>query len=149
MGSPNRRIAIVVWTGMMVGPILFALVTLAADPRAELRQPELRGLFLWMSAGVVGLGTVLSRVLPPRVGPRGGGASRDALALTRLVLAWAIGEGAVLFPLVARLVTGDGRLLALFAVALASLAALYPSEQRWASHSVQPLPSRGGSRGER
>jgi hypothetical protein len=149
MGPPSRRIAVVVWAGMLVGPLFFALATLAAVPRADLRQPELRGLFLWMSAAVVGLGVVVSRVLPPRVGPRGAGASRDALAFTRSVLGWAIAEGAVLFPLVARLVTDDARLLALFVVALASLAALYPGEERWASLAVQTLPSRGGRRRDR
>jgi hypothetical protein len=149
MGPPRRRIAMVFWAGMLVGPLFFALATLAATPRPELRQPELRGVLAWMSAAVVGLGIVLARVLPPRVRPRGGAASRETLAFTRAVLAWAIAEGAVLFPLVARLVTDDVRLLGFSAVALASLASLFPGEERWASLAVQPLPSRGGRGGER
>jgi hypothetical protein len=62
------------------------------------------------------------------------------------VVAWAILEGAALFPLVALLVTGSPFLFALTAVALAALVALFPSEARWASHAVQPIEGDGRNR---
>ena len=91
-----------------------------------------------------GLGIVLSRVLPRRVGPRGGGVSRATTAFSRLLVAWAILEGAAMFPLVAYLVTGDPFLFLLVAVVIAANASLFPSEARWASLAAQPLPSAAG-----
>jgi hypothetical protein len=110
-----------------------------------MRTPELAGLFLWMSAAVVGLGIVLSRLLPPRIGRRDQGL-REEVALTRLVVAWAILEGAAMFPLVAELVTGDRILYLLSAAAVAAQVSLFPSEARWKGFAVQPLPSRGAAR---
>jgi hypothetical protein len=51
-----------------------------------------------------------------------------------------------MFPLVAHLVTGDPFLYLLFAVALAALFPLFPSEARWRSLAVVPLPSGGAGR---
>jgi len=144
MSGATRRVAVAVWAGMLVTPLLFALVTLARPPSPDIRSPELSGMFLWMAAAVAGLGIVMSRALPRRIGPRGDGASRNTMALARLLVAWGILEGAALFPLVAYLVTGSPLL---FLVALAVLAAhlsLFPTEERWASLAAQPLPSRGG-----
>jgi hypothetical protein len=65
------------------------------------------------------------------------------VAFTRLVVAWGILEGAALFPLVAKLVTGDPLLYALSAGALAAQLSLFPSEARWKRFAVQPLASGG------
>jgi hypothetical protein len=138
MTGPTRRTAVVVWLGILVTPLFFAAVTVVVAPPREMRSPELAGMFFWMAAAVVGLGILLSRLLPPRIGQRGLG-TRDPVAFTRLTIAWAILEGAALFPLVAQLVTGDPFQFLLTGVALAALVALYPSEARWASHAVQPV----------
>jgi hypothetical protein len=145
MSAPSRRAAAALWAGMVATPVLFAAVTFTAAPPRDMRSPELSGLFFWMAAAVVGLGVVLSRLLPPRIRQRES-AGRDAAAFTRLVVAWAILEGASMFPLVAHLVTGDPFLYFLFAVALAALVPLYPSEARWRSLAVEPLPSGGAGR---
>jgi hypothetical protein len=138
MSTPTRKTAVAVWMGVAATPLFFAAVTVAVAPPPEMRSPELAGMFLWMAAAVVGLGIVLSRVLPLRIGARGQGA-RDPVAFTRLTVGWAILEGAALFPLVAQLVTGDPFQFLLTGVALAALVGLYPSEARWASHAVQPI----------
>jgi hypothetical protein len=101
-------------------------------------------MFLWMAAAVAGLGIVMSRVLPRRIGPRGEAASRGATALARLLVAWAILEGAALFPLVAFLITGDARLFLVAAAVLAAHVSLFPTEGLWANLAAQPLPSQGG-----
>lgn len=141
MGTPSRRTATVVWAGMLVGALLLALAT-AAAPRPEAPSEAEKDLLLWMTAGLVGVGVVLSRAVPRLASSRGAGGG----AFGRLVVAWAIGEGAAIFPLVTRVVTGDPRLLLLFAVALASLATLYPTEDRWAAHGA-PGGGAGGGNG--
>jgi hypothetical protein len=136
-------VAAFVWLSMLLAPVLFAGATAAAPSRPEM--PQLEGLFRWLAAAVAGLGIVMSRVVPPRIGPRGPGVSREATAFTRLVLAWAILEGAALFPMAARLVTGDPWLFLVLAVVLVALASVYPGERLWASLASQPLPSSGRS----
>jgi drug/metabolite transporter (DMT)-like permease len=143
MSAPTRRVAVAVWAGIVATPVLFAGVTMAVAPPPAMRSPELSGLFLWMAVAVAGLGVAIARVLPPRIRPREQG-SRDAVAFTRLVVAWAILEGASMFALVAKLVTADPLLLVPWAIALVALVALYPSETRWKGNSVQPLQSNPG-----
>jgi hypothetical protein len=142
MSAPTRSVALAVWGAMLATPVLFAGVTVAAAPPHGMRSPELAGMFLWMSAAVVGLGVALSHLLPRRIRQHEHG-SRDAVAFTRLVLAWALLEGAAMFPLVAELVTGDPLLYLLSAAAVAAQLSLFPSEARWKGFSVQPLPSGG------
>jgi hypothetical protein len=129
---------VAVWLGILATPLFFAAVTAVVAPPREMRSPELAGMFFWMAAAVVGLGILLSRMLPRRIG-QGGLGGRDPVAFTRLVVAWAILEGAALFPLVAQLVTGDPFQFLLTGVALSALVALFPSEARWATHAVQPV----------
>jgi hypothetical protein len=142
MSVPTRKVAVVAWGALLATPVLFAGVTVAAAPPQGMRSPELAGMFLWMSAAVVGLGVALSRLLPPRIREHDQG-PRDAVAFTRLVVAWGILEGAALFPLVAKLVTGDPLLYALSAAAVAAQLSLFPSEARWKRFAVQPLASGG------
>jgi hypothetical protein len=142
MSVPTRKVAVAAWGALLATPVLFAGVTVAAAPPQGMRSPELAGMFLWMSAAVVGLGVALSRLLPPRIREHDQG-PRDAVAFTRLVVAWGILEGAALFPLVAKLVTGDPLLYALSAAAVAAQLSLFPSEARWKRFAVQPLASGG------
>ena len=145
MSAPRRKVAVMVWGAMLAAPVLFASMTLVAVAPHELRSPELSGLFFWMAGAMVGLGVALSRLLPLRILPRDQ-RPRDTLAFTRLMVAWAILEGAAMFPLVAELVTGDPFLYLLCAVAVAAQLSLFPSEERWAAYAVQPLPSGGSGR---
>lgn len=145
MSAPTRRVALVIWGALLATPLLFAGVTVVAAPPRDMRSPELAGMFFWMAAAVVGLGMALSRVLPPRIRPRAQG-SRDSVALTRLIVAWAILEGASMFALVAQMVTGDPLLYLPFAAGFLAQAALYPSEARWNGLAVQPLTGGGARR---
>lgn len=142
MSAPTRRVAQAVWAALLATPLLFAGVTLVVSPPRDVRSPELSGMFFWMAAAVVGLGVALSRVLPPRIRPRARAqGSRDTLAFTRLLVGWAILEGASMFALVAQLATGAPLLYLPCAVGFLAQAALYPSEARWNGCAVQPLGS--------
>jgi len=144
MTFATRRIAVALWGGILLTTLLFAWVTWGKPARSELRSPELAGAFLWMAAAVGGAGIVTSRVLPRRIGPRGEVASRGGTALARLLVAWAILEGAALFPLVAFRITGEVLLFLVAAAVLAAHVSLFPSQGLWATLAAQPLPSRGG-----
>ncbi len=148
MSAPSRRAATVAWVALLATPVLFAGVAMAATPPRHMRSPELAPVLLWMSAAVAGLGVALSRLLPPRIHPRQPG-QPDAVAFTRLLVAWAILEGAALFPLVAELVTGSPALYGLWALVVAAQASLFPSAERWKDWSVQTLRSGGPGPGVR
>jgi hypothetical protein len=91
-------------------------------------------LLFWLTVAVSALHIVLSRALPPRLGPFRAGP--EATAFARLLVAWAFCEAAALFPLVAWIVTGDPRLIGVFGVDLLALVILFPSDARW--ESVRP-----------
>jgi hypothetical protein len=142
VAAPSRRTAVAVWLATFAAPLAFAAVALAAGPRPEV--PQLRPVFLFLAAAVAGLGLLMSRALPPRIGGRPGTAP-DGTAFTRAVVAWAILEGAALFPTVAYLVTGDGWLLAVVGVVLAAHASLFPGEARWRALGGGAPPGAAGA----
>jgi hypothetical protein len=135
----KRTAARLVWGSTLVIPVSFAAV--ASSFRWEGGQPESRSGFFWISVLVSALCVALARVLPPRI--RQVPAGREATAFIRLVVAWALCEGAALLPLVAWMLTDDPRLLAVCAVDLLALVMLYPSAARWASLVPDdPTPAR-------
>lgn len=137
----TRKAALAIWWALVLLPVAFLVVILGLD--GEPQSPELRPLFFWLAIGASALDVVLSRVLAPRVGSAS--SDREALAFTRLLLAWALCEAAALFPLVAYLITGDARLVGVFAVDLLALVLLFPSEARIESlmSSVAGAPPAG------
>jgi len=136
--APNpRRAALLVWTAMLAFLLAFLAMELALDlPRLAADAP--RGLLLGLAAATSMLGIALSRLLPLRIPARQAGGGPAALALLRLVVAWALCEGAALFALAAHLLTHDDRLLGIFAVDLLALATLYPGERLWGRLSAEP-----------
>jgi len=140
----TRRVAAFVWAGMLATPLFFAILAVGRPPRPEIQMPEFGRVFVWIALAVAALAIVTSRALPRFVGPRGEAAPRGALAFARLLIAWAVLEGAALFPLVCYLITGDGLLFLATAAALFAHVSLFPTEGRWANLAAQPLPSGGG-----
>jgi hypothetical protein len=140
MAGPSRRVAVAIWGAVLASPVVLAGVAVGLSRPPEM--PELRGLFLWMAAAVAGLGLLLSRALPPRIGA-GAGAPSGTVALSRMVVAWAILEGAALFPSVAYLITGDPWLLLVVGLLLAALAAAFPGEARWVRAGGEPSAAGG------
>jgi len=139
-----RRVAVVVWASMLLVPFAFLALTSAMSMPARGRREAMRDLLFWLVAGTSALAILLSRALPKRIGPRPADGGRDLVAFTRLVVAWSVCEAAALFPLVARMLTEDDRLLAFYALDVIALATLFPSGRRWAA-----LGAPGGGSPER
>ncbi len=135
----TRAAATGVWASTLALPVFFAAVVEAVRGSAPHLPASgfLFGIVLATSAACI----VLAQVLPRSVRPVAAGP--EATAFTRLLIAWALCEGAALYPLVAWIVTDDPRLLAVCAVDLLALALLYPSQARWASlRAARPAPGR-------
>ncbi len=143
-GGPHpRRVALLLWAAMVGFLVAFLAMELALDlPVASADAP--RGLLLALAIATSALGIVLSRLLPPRIPARQAGGRPAALALLRMVIGWALCEGAALFALAAHLLTQDTRLLGVFAVDLLALLTLFPGQEAWTRLSVEkaPLPGR-------
>jgi hypothetical protein len=137
----TRDIGLLVWSALVVLPVAFLGVVLALGPPPR-APPALVTVFFWIAVAASLLDIVLARVLAPRIG----GASSDphAVAFARLLFALALSEAAAIFPLVAYLITGDARLLGVFAVDLLALVLLYPSDPRW--DSLTPGAEAGAGR---
>jgi len=135
----NRSVALLVWVSTLVVPLSFGAVAEAVRGKA----PHLpaNGLLFWISLATSVACITLSRVLPRRVPAVPAG--REATAFIRLVVGWALCEGAALFPLVAWIVTDDRRLLWVCAVDLLALVLLYPGQDRWERMlPAEPIPVR-------
>jgi hypothetical protein len=137
--SVTRRAANYVWLTLLVVPFAFLAVVLGL-PRAR-PGPELVPVFFWISIVASVLGVALSRWLPPRLAAERAGP--DATAFLRLIVAWALCEGAAVLPLVAFVITGDTRLVGVFALDMLALVLLFPSDARW--DSVRPAPPDPGT----
>ena len=135
----TRAVALLVWSSTLVVPLFFGLVAEAV--RGNVPHLPADGLLFWASLATSATCIALSRMLPRRVPAVPAG--REATAFTRLVVGWALCEGAALFPLVAWIVTDDRRLLVICAVDLLALALLYPSGPRWELLlPAEPIPVR-------
>jgi hypothetical protein len=131
------------WAAMLVVP--FAFLAMSRAVASVPSSPELTGLFFWIAVGASAFAVILSRVLPLRLGVARAGP--EATILSRLAVAWALCEAAILFPVLARLLTGDPRLLGVFAVDMIALVLLYPSDayiQSLAPSEDEQTRARGG-----
>jgi hypothetical protein len=129
-----RKVAIVIWAAHLGLLALFLALVLALPPPARVHVPP--ELVLALAAATSALGIALSRLLPQRIAPRQAGGGHEAVAMTRLIVGWALCEGVAMFPLVTFLLARDARLLALLAVDVVALLTLYPSAERWAAHGA-------------
>ena len=131
----TRRAATLVWAGMLVVPCAFTAVAFRASRDGvggALREP-----LFWLAVVASAGNLVLSRLLPPRLGPERAN-DRDAVAFARVVVSLALAEAGALAPLVAFMLTRDLRLLGLLALDVLALVVLFPSEGRW--HALLPDP---------
>jgi hypothetical protein len=137
----TRRAAIWIWGALLVVPVAFAPVAFRAASASPI--PEARAPLLWAALSASFVNLALAWRLPPRLGPPRA-LDRDAVAFARAAVSLALGEAAVLAPLVAYVLHPDRWLLAIAAADLVALAALYPSARRWEAlrpeAGLAPLP---------
>jgi hypothetical protein len=133
MGQNPRRIGTIVWAALVAGALAFFAATLYVTMPGDaglvpVMLPVAAGLAV-VDVAASWLWAVRMRVPAPPGGPA---PSPDAAALTRLIVASALCEGAALFALVAFLVTRDAVMLAPFGVSLVALLAHFPGDRHWA-----------------
>ncbi|GAO01749.1 hypothetical protein [Anaeromyxobacter sp. PSR-1] len=132
---PERRNAVMIWGVLAVAPVLFLVVAFAVRLRGEpapgIAQPLLLVLTVLVAVEVPvsWLWAVRMRPAAPSAGPA---LTRERLALTRLIVATAMCEGAALFAVVVFMVTRDPRALPLWAIAFAALLSHFPGDRHWA-----------------
>ncbi len=124
----TRRTAKVIWLALVATPFLFAAVAFAVARRAA--APSLVSPLFWLAVAASAVNVILSRVLPPRLGPAVAN-DGDAVAFTRVLVSFALCDAAAIAPLVAFMVTRDPRLLGIVVLDVLALVLLYPSDPRW------------------
>ncbi len=129
MGT-SRRAAVLVWAALLVVP--FAFLAVALGVAEDHGAPGLAGPVLALAAAASAANVVLAWLLPRRLGPDRAH-DREAVAFGRALVSLALCEAAALAPVVAHIITHDARLLAVLGADVAALAALYPSDRRWAA----------------
>ncbi len=133
MAAQTRRVALLVWIAALVLPAAFLPVVWRGAGGGPARLAD---LLLLVAAVASALALVLARFLAPRLG--GASGTPEAVAFTRLLVAWALCEAAAISPLVAYVLTADRRLLLIFAVDRLALALLWPSDRRL--QRLRPAP---------
>ncbi|ACL63937.1 conserved hypothetical protein [Anaeromyxobacter dehalogenans 2CP-1] len=139
--SPERRNAVIIWRALAAAPVLFLAVAfafpLAGESAPDIAQPLL--LVLTVAVGVeVAVSWLWAVRMRPAATPTGPALTRERLALTRLIVATALCEGAALFAVVVFMVTRDTRALPPWAIAFAALVSHFPGDRHWARLSREP-----------
>jgi hypothetical protein len=125
-----RRIVLVIWAVLLGGCLSFLAVASYMRSAGMVRPSDLPELLAWIALGFGVLLVALSFTVPGQLRPLAG-ATPEVLARSRLIVAWALREGAALFGMVVWLLSGDAKALAAFAIGFAALAATPPTEDRW------------------
>ena len=99
------------------------------DGRLVYRMKRPRGGSPWHS--LMSLPSFAASIIIPRMGKPPSGASPDAIAVTRSVIAAALNEGAGFFAIVAWMVAGGPWALLALTVSLGGLLRAFPSRGRW------------------
>ena len=116
------------WVTLLVVPLAFLAV--ASRVAGAFVAPRLVQPVFWGALGASALIVVLSRALPPRLGPEQA-VDRDLVAFTRVLVGMALCEAAAMAPVVAYMISSDRRLHAVLALDLLALVLLFPSDARW------------------
>jgi hypothetical protein len=147
-----RRVGTLIWGALVAGLLAFLGVSLYLYLYGRMpANGALVGVMLPVVAGLTIVDVALSWLwavrMKPKLPPGASPHAPEALALTRLIVACALCEGAALFAIVGFLVTQDPVLLAPFALALVALLAHFPGDRHWARLAGAPAgpPARGAA----
>jgi hypothetical protein len=141
-----RRIGTIIWAALVAGVLAFFAVALYLFLFVHVPgDARLVPVMLPVAAGLSVVDAALSWLWAVRMRPavRAGAAppAPEAFALTRLIVASALCEGAALFALVAFLVTQDAVMLLPLAVSFVGLVAHFPGARHWARLVGEPAAS--------
>jgi len=127
-----RRVATIVWGALVAGTTVFLAVALSLPK--PVGDPQLVRVLLPVSGGMSIITTTASWFWAVRIRPAPGttALAPEALALSRLVVASALCEGAALFAIVVLLVTREAMAMLPFAVSFVALVAHFPGDRHWA-----------------
>jgi hypothetical protein len=125
-----RRTALIIWCALFAGVVVFAVVATAVGPGFWPQGGEVADLLAWVALGMALVVLPVSRLLPSRMKAMPG-ASADALAVARTIVASALNEGAGLFAGIAWMLGGRMLALVALAIALSGLLLAFPSAARW------------------
>jgi len=126
----TRRTALIIWSALFAGVVIFAAVATAVGPTFWRQNGEIADVLAWFALGVAPVWLVVSRLLPSRV-KAAPGATPDSLALARTIVASALNEGGALFASVAWMLGGRVLALVALAISLGGLLIAFPSAARW------------------
>lgn len=133
---PTRRTALIIWSALVAGVATFGIVGTVVGPgvRRNGAAPE---LLVWVSLGLTAVTFVLSRVLPGKL-QMVPGATPDAMAVSRTIVASALNEGAALFAIIVWMIGGYVVVLIPLAISVVGLLLAFPSETRWQALTADP-----------
>jgi hypothetical protein len=144
VAAPTRRTALIIWSALVAGVAMFAIVGTVVGPEVR-RNGAAPELLVWVSLGLTVVTFILSRIVPGRMRPVSGGASPDAMGVSRTIVAAALNEGAALFAIVVWMVGGFVVVLVPLTVSAVGLLLAFPSETRWTALTTDPdQPRRPG-----
>lgn len=136
MEQNPRRVGTIVWAALVTGVLAFSAVSLYLFFGHMPGDARLVPVMLPVAAGLAVVNVALSWLWAVRMRPavpKGAAPpAPEALALTRLIVASALCEGAALFAIVAFLTTQDPVMLLPLALSFAALVAHFPGARHWA-----------------
>jgi hypothetical protein len=126
----GRPVTFVIWGALLTGCAIFLGVASYLRGTGQLGGDPAPELLPWLGLGLAAAAVAASFVVPGLVrGPPG--LDAVGIARARLVVGWALREGAALVGITFWLISGDGKALAAAAIGLAALAAAMPTAERW------------------
>lgn len=128
--APTRRVALTIWWTLLASVVAFAVVATVVGPGMRRRDGELPEILSWVVLGMALVTFVASRIVPGRVRPLPG-ATPDAVAVQRAVVAASLNEGSALLAIAVWMASGQVLALVALAIPLAGLLFAFPSEARW------------------
>lgn len=129
-GLGVRRTAYIIWGALFLGVLMFAAIAAFVGP--GLRRGGSHGPYVLadVALAVAVVCLLASRLVPPRMKPPSG-ADPEAFALSRNIVAQALGEGAGLLGIIAWMLTGRELAFVAVAIAIAGMLACFPGDARW------------------
>jgi hypothetical protein len=138
---PSRRVAVIIWSALVGGLLLFAAVATYVGPQFWRQANPVAPLLAAFAVGLACLELVLSLVLPKRLTARVVQAAPGTRALQQTIIASALNEGAGLFGVVTWLLGGLPLSLVAITIALVGLLLAFPSARRWEAMGGAPPAS--------